>query len=348
MVYKEASMKAIMNLGPPLLRFAHPMAFATFLRNMGSPADRYLRQNGLPVLCEDPNAFAPLQRIWSFFDSASRNQAPELGWLVGAHVGDRQLNAALLRKIENAPTLLQALRRFERLYESEATDLEIGIKEHRDSIWLYTRYQGKKDNPGYHVSQAYQLGLFIDLIRHFLGRQWLPHTIGTESNLVPPGATECFPGSRILTRQPAGYVAVSRRYLHQSSPHKGTKGGKVEKPFLNNKLPSPNTNATLESRLRSVLRAYLSEGYISEWMAAELMNTSMRTLTRRLSACGLTYGTVMDDLRFEVAKEKLSKPDMRIGDIANCIGFKYQADFTRMFTRVSGVSPRDYRKTVLN
>ncbi len=331
--------------GPPLLRFAHPLAFAVYLRGYGARADYYLRKSGLPTLCEDPAAFAPLSRIWSFFDCASRSETPELGWLVGAKVGDSKLTGALLRKLESAPTLLQALRRFERLYKLEVTDSEIGIKEHQNSICLYTRYKGKRDEPGYHVSQAYQLGVFVGLIRHFLGENWVPHEIGIESKLIPPGAAECFPGSRILTEQPTGYVVVPRWRLHQSSAFGGQRIGNSEKIPLNGHVSS-EIRTDCESRLRLVLKSYLSEGYSSQKKAAELMNTSVRTLTRRLATCGVTYRTLIDDLRFETAKEQLLKSDKRIGDIAQSVGFNHQADFTRMFKRVGGLSPKEFRNSV--
>ena len=338
-------MEKMTKQGPPLLRLAHPLAFAVYLRGYGARADYYLRKSGLPTLCEDPAAFAPLSRIWSFFDSASRSETPELGWLVGAKVGDSKINATLLRKLESAPTLLQALRRFERLYKLEVTDSEIGIKEHQNSIWFYTRYKGLRDEPGYHVSQAYQLGVFVGLIRHFLGEYWVPHEIGIESKLIPPGAAECFPGSRILTEQPAGYVVVPRWRLHQGSAFRDQRIGKAEKILLNDHVSS-EIRTDCESRLRLVLKSYLSEGYVSQDKAAELMNTSVRTLKRRLAACGFTYRALIDDLRFEKAKEQLLKSDKRIGDIALNVGFNYQADFTRMFKRVGGLSPKEFRNSV--
>ena len=338
-------MEKMTKQGPPLLRFAHPLAFAVYLRGHGARADYYLRKSGLPTLCEDPAAFAPLPRIWSFFDCASRSETPELGWLVGAKVGDSKLTGALLQRLEIAPTLLQALRRFERLYKLEVTDSEIGIKEHPNSIWFYTRYKGLRDQPGYHVSQAYQLGVFISLIRHFLGENWVPHEIGIESKLIPPGAAECFPGSRILTQQPAGYVVVPRWRLHQGPAFKNQRIGKAAEILLNGHVSS-EIRTDCESRLRLVLRSYLSEGYISQKKAAVLMNTSVRTLTRRLAARGFTYRTLIDDLRFETAKEQLLKSDKRIGDIAVSVGFKHQADFTRMFKRVGGLSPKEFRNSV--
>ena len=327
---------------PPLLRIAHLMAFTTYLRQLGAPVDRYLRQHGLPVLCDDPNAFVPLLRIWSFFSTAARYEDSELGWLVGAHVGDHELNPVLLWKLETTPTLLQSLRRFTLMIKAEATDLDIGIEERQDKILFYTRYSGMSEAPGYKISQAYQLGVFLDLIRHFLGRQWVPDEIGIETTHVPSGAEECFPGSRILTQQPAGYIAVPRSCLHQGPPRRDINIGRAENPLIKNKLPFLRENIDYLSMLRSVLRSYLPEGYVSERLAAELMNTSVRTLTRRLSTYGLTYGTLIDELRFEIAKERLQKPNAQIGEVAHYVGFKDQGNFTRMFRRIGGLSPKEF------
>jgi len=322
---------------------AHLMAFIAFLRKRGAPVDRYLRRHGLPVWCDDPNAFVPLLRIWSFFSDVARNEDSELGWLVGAHVGDHQLNSVLLRKLETAPTLLQALRRFKLMVSAEATELEIGIEERQDNILLYTRYSGMGEEPGYEISQAYQLEIFLDLIRHYLGRQWVPDEIGIESPGILSGAKKYFPGSRILKQQPAGYITVPRSCLHRHPPLEDAKVGRAENPLLDDNLPVLSENFDYLSTLHAVLKPYLSEGYISERVAAELMNTSARTLTRRLSIYGLTYGKLIDGMRFDAAKKLLRDPDIRIGDVAHSIGFKDQADFTRMFHRVSGLSPKEFR-----
>ena len=184
---------------PPLLRLGHGMAFATYLRHVGAPVDRYLRTAGLPVLCDDPDRFVPLIRIWSFFAEAARREDANLGWRVGEHAGDRNLNAALLWKLERAPTLYQSLHRLVRMVRKEASHLRLGIHERQDDILLYTHYPGMGDIPGYASSQAYQLGLFLDLIRHFLGRDWTPEEIGIEHPQAPSIVPTYLPGTRILT-----------------------------------------------------------------------------------------------------------------------------------------------------
>ncbi|MEN8688773.1 MAG: AraC family transcriptional regulator [Desulfobacterales bacterium] len=97
-------------------------------------------------------------------------------------------------------------------------------------------------------------------------------------------------------------------------------------------------------KLREVLKSYLSDGYPTARLAAEVMDVSERTLARRLSAHGLTYGKLVDQVRFEVAKKLLQKPDARIGDAARSVGFESQGNFTRMFRRVGGLNPKEFRK----
>ena len=101
-------------------------------------------------------------------------------------------------------------------------------------------------------------------------------------------------------------------------------------------------------RLRAVLRSYLSERYLTEQIAANLMETSVRTLTRRLSEHNVRYGALIDELRFTTAKEQLRDTDQRIMDIAQSVGFEDQAHFTRMFRRIGGLSPREFRRAVWN
>jgi len=189
---------------PPLLRNAHLMGFQALLLQRGAPVDRFLRRHRLPLSCDDPNAFLPLLKVWAFFDDVARHEDSNIGWMVGAHIGDHSLNAGLLLKLEAAPTLLSGLRRLIQLVSTEATDLDIGIHERWDDVLLYMHYPGMRATPGYMISQAYQLQVCLDLIRHFLGRHWVPSEIGVESSHIPPLAEGDFPGCRILTQRPAG------------------------------------------------------------------------------------------------------------------------------------------------
>ena len=326
---------------PPTLRMGHLMAFTAFLRKTGVPVDHYLRRQGLPVLCDDADYFVPLTRVWSFLDSVARHEDPMFGWRAGAFAGDHNLNAGLLRSLNSAPTLFQALQWLVRAINSEASQLQIGIQERRRDILLYTHYPGKRELPGYGVSQAYQLEVFLDLIRHFLGRDWVPYEIGIEHPNAPAFVYEQLPGCRIQVQQAMGYIAMPRAGLYRAPRHHAPKKRLADDLVLSNKLDYVDT-------LRALIKSYLADGYPSAQFAAMLMGVSERTLARRLATFGLTYGTLIDQVRFSTAKELLQKQDLKIQHIAMAVGFDDQSNFTRMFQRVGGLSPHEFRMAALH
>ena len=76
------------------------------------------------------------------------------------------------------------------------------------------------------------------------------------------------------------------------------------------------------------------------------MGTSSRTMKRRLAVSGTTYRAVVDELRFNEAKELLANTSARVIDVASAVGFDDPSHFARMFRRVGGLSPREFRKTL--
>ena len=326
--------------GPPLIRLGHPMAFTALLRHVGAPVDTYLQEKKLPVLCGNADMLVPLARAWDFFSVAAWRQDAMLGWRVGAHVGDHNLNHDLLRKLETAPTLYQALQRLVHMSRSEASHIELGIYERRRDILLCTRYSGQSKIPGYRTAQAYQIGVMLDLIRHFLGRDWDPDEIGIEHTIDLTIAQKYFPGSQILSHQPMGYIAVPRSCLHRSI----SSNARVSDAAC---MPVQNIEYGFLDTLRMILRTYLPDGYPSAQFTANLMDVSERTLFRRLSANGLTYAGLIDELRFSEAKKLLLTPGMRIEEVAISVGFNDQSNFARMFRRIAGLSPKEFRKAAL-
>jgi AraC-like DNA-binding protein len=323
---------------PPIIRLAHPLAFAAYLRHIGAPVDHHLRRQGLPVFCDDPNQFVPLHKAWAFFDATARSEDAMLGWHVGRFLGDYNLNRGLLRRVESAPTLYEALKTMAHLVSSEASQLQLGLLERRHDVLFCTHYSTFfKDIPGYASSQAYQLGIFLDLIRHFAGQQWVPDEIGIEYPSVPAVAEELFGGCRILTHQRMGYIAVPRSCLHLAAPGSDLERSGDDSLVATTRLDYVDTLGTL-------ITPHLEEGYPSSRLAASLMDTSVRTLARRLTAHGVTYREVVDNLRFKIARDLLQSTDLPIGEVARSVGFDDPAHFTRMFRRIAGLSPRGFRE----
>ncbi len=76
----------------------------------------------------------------------------------------------------------------------------------------------------------------------------------------------------------------------------------------------------------------------------EHMGMSNRTLTRRLTASGITYRDLISKVQLETSIALLRDPARSVGEIAFQTGFSEQSAFNRAFKRWTGQSPAEYRK----
>ena len=328
---------------PPAIRFSHSLAFSKYLSDLGIPSDRYLRQAGLPSFCEDPEAIVSVDRMWSFFHLVASGEDPLVGFRVGEKVAYKGLSPSLSRRLESAPTLFRSLQHFTSLIHTEASDLQLGIIERRSDILFCFRYFDRRRFQGYEVSQAYQLQVYLGLVRFFLGSDWFPEEIGLECSQPSALLEELFPKSKLLGEKQFGYFSIPKSGLYKKAVMRAANSnvevGNFDCPMLDRQ--------DYIERLRSLLCPYLSEGYLKQAFAAELMETSVRTLTRVLSNFGLRYGELVDNLRVEVAMELLANPDLKIIDIAHEVGFSDHGDFSRMFCRATGAPPSVVRRSLV-
>jgi len=152
---------------------------------------------------------------------------------------------------------------------------------------------------------------------------------------------EEFPFADIKINQPFGYIAISRNCLHRKLQSSHAEGSKDVPIVKIDKLSFAET-------LGYLLEPYLSAGYPSMRRAASLVDVSMRTLARRLAACGTNYQAVVDEVRFRRASTLLRNVDRPFSEVAWSVGFDDQANFSRMFRRIGGLSPRQFRQDIFS
>lgn len=77
--------------------------------------------------------------------------------------------------------------------------------------------------------------------------------------------------------------------------------------------------------------------YVSQWHLSKLLN----------KYTGQNFSEILNNVRMEQAKKLLENPSLRIGDIAEEVGFLDMAHFSRVFKKQVGVSANEYRNKVL-
>ncbi len=77
--------------------------------------------------------------------------------------------------------------------------------------------------------------------------------------------------------------------------------------------------------------------YVSQWHLSKLLNKHT----------GQNFSELLNNVRIEKAKELLNDPSLRIGDVAEEVGFLDMAHFSRVFKKQVGISANEYRNTIL-
>ncbi len=76
--------------------------------------------------------------------------------------------------------------------------------------------------------------------------------------------------------------------------------------------------------------------YVSQWHLSKLLNRNL----------GQNFSEILNNVRIKEAQKLLYDPSLRIGDIAERVGFIDMAHFSRVFKKNVGVSANEYRNTI--
>jgi AraC-like DNA-binding protein len=76
---------------------------------------------------------------------------------------------------------------------------------------------------------------------------------------------------------------------------------------------------------------------------ADLLAMHRRTLNRRLGAEGTRFRTVVNEVRFEIARQLLADTGLSFGQVAAALDYSEASAFTRAFRRWSGQTPTAWR-----
>jgi two-component system response regulator YesN len=60
----------------------------------------------------------------------------------------------------------------------------------------------------------------------------------------------------------------------------------------------------------------------------------------------LSRNTPQSRVRIDKAKELLANPNLKIVDISQAVGYQDEKYFSKVFKKLEGVSPNEYRKAI--
>jgi AraC-like DNA-binding protein len=287
------------------------------------------------IALRDPDALFPFAlggRLWSEAASATGDPALGLHLGQGSHVEDMGALGAVARRSATLGAALDKAARFSPRFNSGQ---RFWLERAGNRVAFHRRYDPSLFPDGAHDAHDFVTVTIVRLIEQAGGPGWRPDAIAFQGSR-PRHAEELAALAKEEVRFDADSTAItfSRTLLAQPLPPapSGTAGGESF------------TESSFEDSLRTTVALLLRLGMPRVALAAESAGMSIRSFQRRLAEAGLAFGDLVDAARFEVARDLLCDPTVRIIDVSNELGYTDSANFTRAFRRWTGLPPREFRR----
>ena len=187
--------------------------------------------------------------------------------------------------------------------------------------------------------ELYDLQIMVKLVQSVAGHSWKPPSVKLRAKKLPGHLRpEDISAGPIHYALPSTGISIPVNLL--ALPMSEHRSSRLSACLGKNALQSSEM-PDFPTSLRWLMKGYLDENFTIHDLA-DLVGMNERTLQRRLAKTNTSFRTLMEQTRFEVARDLLSNSAPNIIEVAFDLGYSDPAHFTRAFKRWAGVSPRQF------
>jgi len=325
------------------LRIGATMGLPAVLKDLGVEPATVLAEAGFDIaLFDSPeNMLSFRERGRMLAHCVARTRCQHLGLLVGQHAGLHSLGMmGLLAKYSpDVGTALRNLTTFMHLHVRGAvTNLTVDSSSAMVS-YLVSQSRAKANDQ---VSDGAIAAIF-NILRSLCGPLWRPSKV-LFAHHQPEDATPFQRFFHAPLEFDAGQNAVVfpvnwlNHSLVQSDPE--------VLDLLQQQVEAleDRYGNDFPGKVRRVLRAAVMTGQPNVDHIAMMFSMHSRTLRRHLQKFGTNFEELLEDIRYETARQMLEDSRMTVSQIALALGYSDASSFTRAFRRWSGFTPARWRK----
>lgn len=252
--------------------------------------------------------------------------------------------AFMARHVLHYDSLEAVLRQGILFYNLFTDDIRMELVRQKDTVVLEVVFAHPELDPD-HFYQEFWLVIWHRFASWMIGRR-IPLTRASFTYSKPDYHSELkhlFPCRHQFNR-PGLNISFSAEFL--ALPPVRTQ--RDLSGFLRNSpadlITIPGEEQSYRARIRSMLlRQDLQVLNCPSFeQVAEHFSVSSQTLRRKLKAEGTSYPRIKDEIRQDLAVEKLLSQKIPVAEIARLLGFSEPRSFTRAFKQWTGLTPTDY------
>lgn len=324
-----------------MLRTGPLVALPLVIRALGHDPDEILADSGVSSASladpDSPLSFAVCSRL---LDSCARRlQCAHFGLVVGSrlelwHLG---LLGVILRCSRNLQEALIHLIRYQAFYNQK-----IALQLEFESGMVRLIY---RDSPGAadcdQVADCLLSGINA-ILRWLCGPSWKPSQVSFCHEAPEDTSPFCEQFKCPLVFSAHEYaISISPRWLTKeiSDIEPGLLNILAKELEKNLRVPADDFISTVRDAIEIVMKA----GKVNATLVSGYMRLPVRTLNRRLNQHGVSFQSLLDEVRYRASCRMLANSRIAVCRIAESLGYKETASFARAFRRWSGKSPNEWR-----
>ena len=326
-----------------MVRMSPTTVIPDLLRSLGADPAQLLAELGYDLrLFDDPEfRLSLVARNQIVSHCAERTGCPHFGLLIGQQQGLRTLGLVglLVKCSPDVETALRSLARYLRLHVGGST---LTLMVAGRSAMLTWHVSEPRAGAAYHVGDATNAAL-NNVMRELCGLDWRP----SEVRFAHRQPTDVGPYRRFF-RVPLRFDAeefallFSSGHLRQRLPPVDDEVRRLLQRQID--LLEARHPTDFPEQVRSVLRSAITAGQASAEQVAALFGLQNRTFSRRLGEFGVSFRQLLDEARFEFARQLLEDSRKEVAELGELLGYAAPSAFTRAFHRWSGCSPTEWRQ----
>jgi AraC-like DNA-binding protein len=316
------------------------------IASLGGDADAIFHRQGLREEDLEPQSWLSYYRFLLLLeDAAITTGCPHFGLLLAGEQGINQLGPVGF-VVQQAPDIRSALRALavHFIHHNQGAEVELLVEKGIAQWRFHCKLAGRAP---LRQQEDLAAGIGLNLMRLLWNANWSPDAV-------------------YLSHAPPEYLHPYRKVFNcplvfnAEVPQIIFKADILDRP-LNS--ANPQLHRLLEDHLGHLRRDYpddycgqvrhlinqaLTTGDCSIERVASHLAVGKRTLQRQLKNYDTSYKTLLEDVRFDIAKRYLRESSGSLTALADMLCYSDLSTFSTAFRQHHGVSPRDWRKQFEN
>jgi AraC-like DNA-binding protein len=313
-----------------------------FLEQHGARAESFLDRARIPEELIAEGGWVAKKQAYDFtFDVVQRTRCPKA--IFAAYLGfEFEHLGPIANAMKSCTTVKESLEVGTRLGSTAYEGNEYFLQIDGDTTWFCYR-EPEVISAGQTFINDMTLTVYYRLIRILADENWRPKRMLIRREVIDRHReVENFEDCRVSFHPAFSALAFPTEFL---SRRLRWQRPAVDFNASNAWLSGPDGSEPIVDTLYRLVASRFSYRKLPTLdQVAKMVDVSPATLKRQLASAGTSYSGLLDRLRLDETCKMLSNPEVSIKEIAHELGYSGTSNFVRSFHRMTGMSPKQYRR----